>query len=67
MLEVLYEAGDIAEVGTTLFVLDVAGEGEEASAQRAQPEPVAEPVEEVRPLEVPNVQRATPPVAVPQT
>jgi len=39
LLEACYEAGDIAEVGSVLFVLDVEGAGAVAPSQETQPQP----------------------------
>ena len=43
LLETCYEAGDIAEVGSVLFVLDVDGEGEAAAEPEIQEEPKPRP------------------------
>ena len=39
LLEACYEAGDIAEVGSVLFVLDVEGAGAVLTSQETQPQP----------------------------
>ena len=39
LLEACYEAGDIAEVGSVLFVLDIEGTGEAADSAETQPQP----------------------------
>ena len=49
LLETCYEAGDIAEVGSVLFVLDVEGAGEAPAAEEA---PAA--AEETQPLPKPR-------------
>jgi len=38
-LEACYEAGDIAEVGSVLFVLEIDGAGEASATEDTQPEP----------------------------